>query len=140
MRSVGSITLLLSAVAVVSLVGCTTAAQVATGQAESQQQPAITSYTSKQSADRVFTAATKAMGEFGTIRSSDRSGGIVQGQKGNWVMSANISAAKPGTRIDVSARYVPSKQMDFHSREGLTADYVARLQATLGESLIKVAN
>ncbi len=121
--------------AVSSITGCGTAASIGTAAADAEQKPPVSSYISKQAPKSVFPAAAKAMSTFGTVVSSDRDSGIIQGQKGNWVMTVNIADSKPGSRIELSARYVPGKKMDFSSREGLTADYLANLQKELSESL-----
>lgn len=121
----------------IGLSGCQLAAQVGTAQAEAEQKPPVSNYGSKQASNRVFTAAMKAMGDFGTVRASDRESGLVQGQKGNWIMSATVSPNGAGAKVSVSARYVPSKQMDFNSRDGLTKDFLAKLEKELGENLTR---
>lgn len=115
----------------VSLSGCA----VATAVADSKQKPPTTEYTSKQRPDRVFTAAVQAMGLFGKVLSQDRASGVVQGQKGNWIMNAAIVQSGGGSRIQLSARYVPSNQMDFNSRDGMTKEFVAQLEKNLGSKL-----
>ena len=112
---------------------------VATAVADSKQRPPVSNHSSKKSTDRMFTAATQAMGAFGKMSGSDRVSGVVQGQKGNWTMSAGISGAGTGSHLEVSARYVPSKQLDFFSREALTAEYVSLVEKNLGEKLTQVA-
>lgn len=121
-----------------SITGCGVAASIGTAAADAEQKPQVSSYASKQAQKAVFPAAAKAMSAFGTVVSSDRDNGIVQGQKGNWVMTASIAESKPGSRIELSARYVPGKKMDLNSREGLTAEYLAKLQKELNESLTQV--
>lgn len=125
-------------VSITAITGCTTAAQIGTASADAQQKPPVSSYQSKQPVKGVFTSAIKAMSAFGTVISSDRESGIVQGQKGNWVMTATVAESKPGSRVELAARYVPGKKMDLNSREGLTADYLAKLQKELNESLTQV--
>ena len=112
---------------------------VATAVADSKQVPPSSTFASKKSADRMFTAATQAMGAFGKVTSSDRTSGVVQGQKGNWTMSAGVTASGAGSRIDLSARYVPSRQYDFYSRDALTAEYLALVEKNLGEKLALVS-
>lgn len=129
---------LVGALSIVGLSGCQLAAQVGTAAADTEQKPIVSHYSSKQATNRVFTAASKAMGEFGTVRSSDRESGIIQGQRGNWIMSATIARVGPGSKVSLSTRYIPSKQMDFNSRDGLTADFLAKLQKELAETLTSI--
>lgn len=116
--------------------GCAGVAHIATAAADARQVPPRTSYGSTQSADRLFTAAAQSMARNGTLLSSDRSSGVVQGKKGNWGINAEIVTADPGSQITVSARYNPSTQMDFNSREGVTNAFLAELQSALGEELV----
>lgn len=118
-----------------AITGCTTAASIATASADAQQKPPVSTYASTKSSKEVFTAGLKAMTGFGTLMSSDREAGVIQGQKGNWIVSVNISESKPGSKVDISARYVPGKKMDFNSRTDLTNDYLNGLQKELNEQL-----
>ncbi len=104
--------------------------------ADSQQKPPVTTYVVKASPDKTFTAAVQAMGGFGKLLSQDRTSGVVQGQKGNWVMSATVGQASGSTRVQLSARFVPSQQMDFYSRDGLTREYLTLLESSLGEKMV----
>jgi len=119
-----------------SIPGC----GVVTAVADSKQQPPTNTYSSKKSPDLIFTAAMQAMGAFGKLTGADRTSGIVQGQKGNWTMSAGITGANGVSRVEVSARYVPSNRMDFYSREALTAEFVSLLEKNLGEKLSPISN
>lgn len=131
--------LMLACGVVVAMSGCTVATQVATANADAQQVPQIQSYATKRSAEQTFTAAVKAMTSFGTVLSSDRGSGIVQGQKGNWVLSANVTNAKTGAVVEISPRYVPGKKMDFNSKDALLTEYVSKLESALGEKLTPTA-
>ena len=121
--------------AVLSLGGCT----AATAMADAKQKPPVADYSSSQPADRVFSAAVLAMGSFGKTTAQDRASGLVQGERGNWVMNAEISPQQKGSRVQLSARYVPSKRMDFSSREDLTREFVSLLESRLGEKLAQAA-
>lgn len=121
--------------AVLSLGGCTVATSMATASADAKQKPPVTDLSSSQPADRVFNAAVLAMGSFGKTTAQDRASGLIQGERGNWVMSAEIAPQQKGSRIQLSARYVPSKRMDFSSREDLTREFVSLLESRLGEKL-----
>lgn len=112
-----------------------TSCSVATGIADSKQQPAIKTYISKRPTDNVFTASVQALGVFGKVTSSDRVSGVVQGQKGNWLMSVNITPAGKGSRLQISPRYVPSKQTDFNSRDDLMKQILSLLENNLSEKL-----
>lgn len=121
--------------AVLSLGGCAGA----TAMADAKQTPPVAEYSSAQPADRVFTATVRAMGSFGKTTAQDRASGLVQGERGNWVMNAEISPQQKGSRIQLSARYVPSKRMDFSSREDLTREFVSLLESRLSEKLAQAA-
>jgi hypothetical protein len=114
------------------LAGCT----ALTAMADSQQKPPITTYAVKASQEKTFTAAVQAMGGFGKLLSQDKASGVVQGQKGNWIMNATVGEAVDSTRLQLSARYVPSQQMDFFTRDGLTLEYIALIEASLGEKVM----
>lgn len=115
---------------VLPLQGC----EVLTAVADSKQKPPETQYTSKQRPDRVFTAAVQSMGVFGKVLSQDRVSGVVQGQKGNWVMNATIAQYSKGSQVQLAARYVPSQQMDFNSRDEMTKEFVL-LEKNIGSQL-----
>lgn len=115
--------------------GCSTAAGLAAASAESQQRPEITAYLSRQTPARVHAAAAQAMATFGAITLSDRDSGIVQGKKGNWQMSVAIIASGQGGRIELSTRYLSSKQMDLNSKSSLLAEYTSLLEKSLQEKL-----
>ena len=123
----------------VAVTGCTVSTQMAAANADTQQVPQVQRYASKRSADQTFTAAVKAMTLFDTVLSSDRGSGIIQGQKGNWVLSANVGNTKTGAAVEISPRYVPGKKMDFNSKEALLAEYVSKLESALGEKLTPAA-
>lgn len=131
--------LMFLSVLVVAVTGCTVSTQMAAANADAQQVPQVQKYASNRSADQTFTAAVKAMTSFGTVLSSDRGSGIVQGQKGNWVLSANVGNAKTGATVEISPRYVPGKKMDFNSKEALLTEYVSKLESALGEKLAPTA-
>lgn len=118
---------------VLMLGACTVATHVATGAADAQQVPQVQKYAANRTADQTYSAAVKAMTLFGTVLSNDRGSGIVQGQRGNWVLTANVSNAKSGAVVEVSARYVPGNRMDFNSREALVSEFIAKLENALGE-------
>lgn len=117
------------------LAGCQAALQVGTAAADSKQAPSVASYSVKAPVSKVFTAAVQSMTLMGKVTSSDRESGIVQGMKGNWLITATITGPNEAANVAISCRYVPSKQMDFNSREGLTAELVAKLEQTLGLQL-----
>lgn len=102
--------------------------------ADAQQQPEITAYTSSKPTTAVQTAAAQAMASFGTLVLSEKDAGIVQGKKGNWQINVAITAAGKGSRIEISPRYVPSKQMDLNSKSTLVSDYTVALEKSLHES------
>lgn len=79
------------------------------------------------------------MASFGTLTISDKDSGIVQGKKGNWLTNVAISGAGKGSRIEISLRYVSSKQMDLNSKSSLLADYTALLEKSLHEKLVQSA-
>lgn len=106
-----------------------------TAMEDAKQAPPTTQFTAKHAPNQTYTMAVQAMGALGKIVSQDRESGMVQGQKGNWVLSVTITPAGKGSHVDVSARYVPSNQMDFNSREGLTSQYVQLLESKLSEKL-----
>ena len=53
----------------------------------------------------------------------------------NWLINVAITAAGKGSRIEISPRYVPSKQMDLNSKSTLVADYTIALEKSLQEKL-----
>lgn len=134
-RVISVLAIAASALATVVITGCGAAASMGTAAADANQKPPVSSYVSRQPVKAVYLGATRAMSAFGTVLSATESTGTVQGQKGNWVLTATATESKPGTRIDISVRYVPSNKMDLNSREGLTADYVSKLQKDLNETL-----
>lgn len=117
--------------AAVYLTGCAAATAVA----DLNQKPPTTTLLAKASPDKVFTATVQAMGAFGKVLSQDRASGVVQGEKGNWVLNTGIVPASPGSRIAISARYVPSNKMDFNSRDALTKELIGLIETNLGEKL-----
>ena len=123
----------LSACAVLG--GCTAAASIATSIADSQQVPEVVTYTSAQNVDALFSATVKAMSRMGAVKVSDRDSGLVQGVKGNWTITGDVAAHEDGSKIGISARYVPSRQMDFNTRPGLTQELVTNVEAILGTPL-----
>lgn len=123
----------------VFLGGCGAALGLGAAAAESQQQPEITSFSSWQTPVRVHAAAAQAMATFGSLTLSDRDSGIVQGKKGNWLMNVTIIAAGQGARIELSTRYVTSKQMDLNSKSALLAEYTGLLEKSLQEKLVVAA-
>lgn len=133
------ISVFLTLVAFLTISGCSAVGAVATSTADAQQQPVAKTYSIKKPVDRVFVAAVQAMGNFGKILSQDKNSGTIQGEKGNWVINATVVKSGSETRIQVSARYVPSNRMDFNSREDLTAKYLKLLEDNLGDKLTAIA-
>jgi len=117
------------------LAGCQAALQVGTAIADSKQAPSVANYTVKAPVSKVFTSAVQSMTLMGKVTSSDRESGIVQGAKGNWLITATITGHSEGANVAIICRYVPSNQMDFNSREGLTAELVTKLEQSLGQKL-----
>lgn len=64
---------------------------------------------------------------------------MFRGKRGNWLMNVSIKAAGKGSRIEISPRYVPSKQMDLNSKSALVADYTSLLEKALQEKLAAAA-
>lgn len=108
-----------------------------TSYADSNQTPTVASYNSTKSTDSLFTAAVQSLGGMGQIVSNDKASRVVQGKKGNWVISATISPSSSGSMVAVTARYVPSNQYDFNSREGLTTEFVAGVEKALSSKLTR---
>ena len=113
------------------LTGC----GAAVGIADSKQKPPVTTLISKSNKDRVFTAAVQTMGSFGKVLSQDRTSGVVQAQRGNWVLNTTVTPKNKGAKILLSMRFVPSNQFDFNSRGGMTQEIIQMLEANLGEKL-----
>ncbi|MDQ5882006.1 MAG: hypothetical protein QG616_1838 [Pseudomonadota bacterium] len=130
----GAGVVLLAAAAVI-LSGCQATVGMGAAAADAQQQPEITAYTSSKPPAAVHTAAAQAMASFGALTLSEKDAGIVQGKKGNWLINVAITAAGKGSRIEISPRYVPSKQMDLNSKSTLVADYTIALEKSLQEKL-----
>ncbi|MCK6407132.1 MAG: hypothetical protein L6Q60_14125 [Rhodocyclaceae bacterium] len=128
-----------SAAATLLLSGCQATVGMAGASAEAQQQPEVFAYSSTKSPSASHTAAAQAMASFGTLTISDKDSGIVQGKKGNWLTNVAISGAGKGSRIEISLRYVSSKQMDLNSKSSLLADYTALLEKSLHEKLVQSA-
>lgn len=122
---------LLIAVVAGYLSGCS----VATAVADANQAPPTAIFSTTESASKVFSGAAQAITQMGQLVSSDRDSGVLQGKKGNWLITVGVSSVHGGSGVSVSARYVPSKQMDFNSREGLTNEFVSKLQQVLGVSV-----
>lgn len=101
--------------------------------ADAQQQPPTTNLSANAGADRTFSAAVQALAGMGQVTSQDRSSGLVQGKKGSWLLTVTVSGAGSGSRMQVSARFVPSNQVDLNSREGLTNELISRMEGSLGE-------
>ena len=135
-KLLGHVTLLVAiACVLMSLNGCSTL----TALADLNQHPPVTSYIAKQTQEKVFTSAVRAMGRFGKILSEDMKSGVVQGQKGNWRMNVLLSTdqKEPETIIQISARYIPSKtRMDFNTRQMVTDEYIKLFESELREKLI----
>lgn len=110
--------------------GCQAVLQTGTAMADSKQAPSVASYAVNAPVNKVFTATVQSMTLMGKISSSDRESGVVQGVKGNWVITATVTGQKKTSNVAINCRYVPSNQMDFNSREGLTAELVAKLEQT----------
>lgn len=117
--------------ATVYLTGCAAATAVA----DLNQKPPTTTLLAKSPPNKVFTASVQAMGTFGKVLSQDRASGVVQGEKGNWILNTGITPATKGSKIVISARYVPSNKMDFNSRDGLTKELIGLVEKNLGEKL-----
>ena len=115
--------------------GCRGPLAAAVAVADANQKPSVAEFRSKQSIDKIFTAAVKSLSTMGQVTTTDRSSGIVQGKKGSWIISASISSDKSDSIVAVTARFVPGNQMDFNSREGLTTEFVAGVENALGEKL-----
>ena len=135
MSSIQGVGVVLAGAAAMFLSGCQASAGMAGAAADAQQQPEITAYLSSKSPATVQTAAAQAMASFGTLVLSEKDAGIVQGKKGNWQINVAITAAGKGSRIEISPRYVPSKQMDLNSKSTLVADYTVALEKSLQEKL-----
>jgi len=125
----------MSLAAVICLGGCAATAAVATASADAKQQPAVAFYTSRKPVDAVFTASVQAMSSMGKVVSQDRTSGVVQGEKGSWLINVNLAPSGTGSRMQVSARFVPSNKLDFSSREALTNEFVGLVERNTGEKL-----
>lgn len=139
MNSKRTLTLAAAGLIAISLYGCQASVGLGAAAAAVQQQPEVTAYSSGKAPTSVHTAAVQAMAEFGSLSLSDKDSGIVQGKRGNWLMNVSIKGAGKGSRIEISPRYVPSKQMDLNSKSTLVADYTALLEKALQEKLALVA-
>lgn len=139
MNTKSTLALAVAGLLAVSLVGCQASVGLGTAAADAQQQPEVSAYTSGKAPSAVHTAAVQAMADFGALSLSDKDAGIVQGKRGNWLMNVSIKTAGKGTRIEISPRYVPSKQMDLNSKSALAADYTSLLEKALQERLVPVA-
>lgn len=124
--AMGSIVLLASAMS-----GC----GGLTSYADSKQKPSVAKFETTESTERLFSASVHSLARMGEMISTDRQSGIAQGKKGNWVITATVAQSSPGSMVSVTARYVPSDQFDFNSRQGLTAEFVEKVEEQLGVSL-----
>jgi hypothetical protein len=126
-------------VASLSLAGCEAMSGISSagvGAADKQQQVAVPTYEVGKPFDRTFSAASQAMVEFGQVLVSDHSSGTVQGQRGNWVVSAIVTQInKNESKVQLSARYAPSSRFDFNSKDDLLAEYVNLVNSKLGAKL-----
>ncbi len=53
-------------------------------------------------------------------------------------MNVTIAQSGDGSRIQLSARFVPSQQMDFNSRDGMTKEFVSLVEKNLNNKLVEV--
>lgn len=80
--------------------------------------------------DQAYSAALLSASGMGRVNFQDRAAGMIQFQKGNWVINAALLRSGPQTFVGMTFQYFPSANFDFNSKTAMAEAFTGGISKT----------